>query len=134
MIRLLLVSGEAKVVSNLSRTLGQHQINTSKFCIKFNEESLKVTLPNILYYVYIEKREGRDNYVFNLGSPSLKFLINELSSIGHISNNTLNLEQLFDLYSVYKKLTISQSLNSKEKDLKIFLGMLSSINYLKYNV
>ena len=62
MIRLQLVSGEAKVVSNLSRTLGQHQINTSKFCIKFNEESLKLTIAGVLYYVYVFKKEGRDNY------------------------------------------------------------------------
>jgi len=134
MIRLLLVSGEAKVVSNLSRTLGQHQINTSKFCIKFNEESLKVTLPNILYYVYIEKREGRDNYVFTLGSPSLKFLINQLKESGHIMNNSFNLEQLFDLYKIYKKLSINKTSNTEKSDLKIFLGTLSSINYLQYNV
>ena len=38
-IRLQLKSGEGKVTSNLSRVLGQYQVNTAKFWTKFNAES-----------------------------------------------------------------------------------------------
>jgi hypothetical protein len=129
MIRLQLVSGEAKVVSNLSRTLGQHQINTSKFCIKFNEESLKLTIAGVLYYVYVFKKEGRDNYDLKLGSPSLKFLISELSLPILHGKKVLTLESLYDLYQIFLKLSPNKDLN-----VKVFLGTISSFNNLILDV
>lgn len=129
MIRLQLVSGEAKVVSNLSRTLGQHQINTSKFCIKFNEESLKLTIAGVLYYVYVFKKEGRDNYDLKLGSPSLKFLISELSLPILNGKKVLTLESLYDLYQIFLKLSPNKDLN-----VKVFLGTISSFNNLILDV
>ncbi len=125
-IRLKLLSGECKVSANLSRTLGQHQINTSKFCLKFNTESNQKFINGILFYTQIEKK-NKDLYEIFIKGPCLKSLLImflEFTSEEYI----ISLEKLYDLYLIYTKLTINYNI-----PLKTFLGSLSTISNLKIN-
>ncbi len=125
-IRLKLISGECKVSANLSRTLGQHQINTSKFCLKFNTESNQKFVNGILFYVQIEKK-SKDLYDIFIKAPCLKSLLlifAECTSEEYI----LTIEKLYDLYLIYNNLTLNLNIN-----LKTFLGSLSTISFLKIN-
>ena len=123
-IRLKLISGECKVTSGLSRVLGQYQINTSKFCTKFNKESSDKFQNGILFYIKLEK-VTKDLYNISYGSPCLKFLLMQfIQNKGNL--RIIKIEQLFDLFIIYNKLNLEKEIN-----LKNFFGSLSTFAHLK---
>lgn len=123
-IRLKLLSGNCKVTSSLSRTLGQYQINTKKFCDKFNIESTQLFLNNCLFYIYIYKQD-KDIYEIKFGNPSLKFLILCFLKIKNIKMYNLTIIDLFNIFNVYNYLAINHIIN-----IKNFFGSLSSFKNL----
>lgn len=59
-LKLLVLSGEAKAVAPLSPVLGQYTLNTTDFCSKFNEETVDILsgLPvRLNFYIYLRDKE-----------------------------------------------------------------------------
>lgn len=123
-IRLKLFSGNCKVTSSLSRTLGQYQINTKKFCDKFNTESAQLFLNNCLFYIYIYKQD-KDVYEIKFGNPSLKFLIVCFLKSKNTKIYNLTIIDLYNIFKVYNYLSVANIINVKN-----FFGSLNSFNNL----
>lgn len=123
-IRLKLFSGNCKVTSSLSRTLGQYQINTKKFCDKFNTESSQLFLNNCLFYIFVYKQD-KDVYSIKFGNPSLKFLIICFLKIKNTKIYNLNIIDLYNIFKVYNYLAVNNTIN-----IKNFFGSLSSFKNL----
>lgn len=123
-IRLKLYTGNCKVTSALSRTMGQYQINTKKFCDKFNTESSEKIINNILFYTFVLKQD-KEVYQIKLGNPSLKFLLLCFLNDKNNKNYVINFLDLYDIYRIYKQLSIIDNVNMKN-----FFGSLSSFKNL----
>lgn len=123
LIRLKILSGEAKSGPSLAPVLGQHQINLMEFCKLFNSESLKSYQQGIPLSVKIVK-------IQNL---SLKITINGISTtslfVNFLNNGSITLEKLYDLYRVLLITKLKIKSNSAKRALAYSMfGSLMSMN------
>ena len=123
-IRLKLHTGNCKVTSSLSRTMGQYQVNTKKFCDKFNVESSQKIINNILFYIFVFKQD-KEVYQIKLGNHSLKFILHCFLQEKNNKNYSITIVDLYDIYRIYKQLSMLDNVN-----IKNFFGSLSSFTNL----
>lgn len=134
LIKLKLLSGEAKSGPYLAPILGQHQINLMEFCKIFNLESLKNYQQNVLLSVKVIKIQGLPLKIDIKGPTSYSLFFNFLSLS---TDNSISISRLYDFYKVLlvtKKLghlTSNKNLNLKKLTAYSMFGFLTSLKKFK---
>jgi len=129
LIKLKLLSGEAKSGPYLAPILGQHQINLMEFCKIFNLESLKSYQQNVLLSVKINKIQGLPLKIDIRGVTSTALFFNFLD----VSSNSISICKLYDFYRVLYTIKITKdNKNLKKTTAYSMFGFLTSLK--KFNI